>query len=349
MRPGVSRGARRVGVLADVRAFGLSLLAAGCSAGPSERSESVAVVVREETKTPDAGGGEPLLVVPDAGAEEVEPEPPAEPDPVVESAVMKLTIVQLELARALAELDAIREKLDAIDAELDDPPANRPPTERERQVHARLKALRAEAKLYSHGETAPAASLGLREFAEMIEERARQAEGKFQRLIHPQLGLFVVHNVAGAMFHVERITRWPRGDYDYGVGLDDEVAMKRLVRASQFKLGGKPPVRKDEIGCEHRGETVQEATDTVFDVWASLFGTEWDHVPDRHVIQPWAGYSARNREVKDDLDGRAFALMQRVALAVSHYVVVAGVRLDFGMIDGEWYVLAIDILDDACG
>lgn len=336
MRPRVSHGATRDGVLAHAWTLGLSLLGVACHAGPSERSEPE-VVVQEE---PDAGVQEPLSAMLDAGADEAEPEPP-ESDPIVESAVMKFTIAQLEIGRVLAELDAIREGLD------DSP--ERPWTEREREVDFRLRVLRGEVKLYSHGAIAPGSLLGPHRFAEMVEERARRAEGKFQRLIHPQLGLFVVHNVAGSVPHLDRVTRWPRGDYDYSTRLDDVAVLNKLARASQFKRGGKPPVSEDDEGCTRRGDTVQLPFNTVFDAWASIFGSEWDGVPDRHLIEPWAAFSARNREVEDDLNAREFALMQRAALAVSIYVIVDGVRLDFGPIDDEWYVLAIDILDDACG
>lgn len=338
MRPRVSHRATRDGILA--RTLGLSLLGVACPAAPIERSGPEVVVREEPSRMPDARVGEPSSAMPDAGAGDAEPEP-AESDPIVESAVMKFTIAQLEIGRVIAELDAIRE-------ELDDSP-DRPWTEREREVNSRLKWLRTDAQLYSHGEMAPGSLLGPHQFAEVVEARAREAEGKFQRLIHPQLGLFVVHNVAGSVPHLDRVTRWPRGDYDYSTRLDGVAVLNELTRASQFARGGKPPVKEDDDGCTRPGDTVQIALNTVFDAWAIIFGSEWDRIPDRYLLEPWAAFSARNPEVEDDLNAREFALMQRAALAVSIYVVVDGVRLDFGLIDDEWYVLAIDILDDACG
>lgn len=60
-------------------------------------------------------------------------------------------------------------------------------------------------------------------------------------------------------------------------------------------------------------------------------------------------FSARHDSVKDDLDAVEFALMQRAALAVSHYVVIEDSRLDFGRVDDRWYLLAVDVLDEPCG
>jgi hypothetical protein len=226
---------------------------------------------------------------------------------------------------------------------LDNVPYDHPEAARLRAAAlADVRALiTAAAMEVTQGEIAEARRVGPRAFARALRAQIAASEGGLEKLVHPDRGVFVVHNIPGHLPNLDHVRSWPRGDFDYSEHVDD-ASIDALKRAHRWRPGVR--VRTDEIGCESIENTVVTATGTALDGWAQVHGASWDVPEEAWLISPedttWLG----DRPV----DAEALAI-RAAALTTSHTAFVFDMRLDFGRIDGRWYLLAMDIQSDFCG
>lgn len=270
------------------------------------------------------------------------PEIPALPEVTAPSERERLLVASFaELGLILAELDEIDERIEQGDGE----PLPRGARKRRRELLAAIDQLRVEVKAQVIG--APSylnnEKLAPRAFAAIVAGLAANAQGRFQPLIHPELGLFVIHNMSGSIPHLDRVRTWKQDEQGQPYPLiDQEDVLSALAGAVGWRLGRKP--HEDESGCLQLPDDIQARARnvTAFDSWAGVLGwTGWTPLPDRYRLAPLSPEAHH--------DASMHAAMQRAALAISHTAIIEGAHFDFGRIDDRWYLLAIDIYDVACG
>jgi hypothetical protein len=153
-----------------------------------------------------------------------------------------------------------------------------------------------------------------------------------------------VHNVPGHSAAVDRVMIWPRGEHDYTDYVDRRL-VEKLTRAHRWRPGLR--TREDDIGCEIIDDTVMVARGSSFDGWTTQFGSEYWLVPEEiWIVSPaaLAETVGSGATVTDE-----FVAMRTAALAITHTVFVSDSRFDFGRLDGDWYLLAMNIESDFCG
>lgn len=192
---------------------------------------------------------------------------------------------------------------------------------------------------------AATAAIGAKAFAREISARARSASGVAD-LIHPTLGVAVIHNIPGHLLQLDRVTSWPNGDHDYSTYVDSEV-LGRLRRAA--RLPTRTRVITDDIGCVSFADAVVRGNGTAFDAWSVQLGSEYWALPEELWLAP-PDSAAEDYGCKTEIPTVAdFEHLRRVALTITHRVVFSSLWLDFGRVDGTWYLLAIEMEDDFCG
>lgn len=250
------------------------------------------------------------------------------------------------LADTLQAMVALFVAIDGHDAALEQDPDDRRALDARREAVAavdRLRVIAGEQARRQPGFLPPDAPT----FARILADLAQQSGGRLQPLIDAELGLFVIHNVAGSQPHVDRVTSWPGGEHPYAARLDEKAILKRLVRAPRWPA--RAVASLDDDGCTRERDAVALAGRTAFAAWGVVLGIDAETVPDRFRLDAWPRLRARFPDIDEDLDAAEYEQLRRAGLVISHSAYVDGVRLDFGNIAGRWVLLAVDILDDECG
>lgn len=334
------------------RRLGLAGLLLGCQPTPAVTA-AAAPAPRPPTPAPLALPG-PTAHAPSSAASPPAAAPDIPASPVILASPDILASPERErlLVASLAELGRSFAELDELDQRIEDgdEPLPRGARKRRRELLAAIDRLRDEARAQVTGATSPK-RLAPRVFAPIVAELAANAQGRFQPLIHPELGLFVIHNMSGSTPHLDRVRIWKQDeDGQPYPRIDQESVLVALSDAMHWRLGRKP--HEDESGCPQLPDDIQERTRnaTAFDSWGVVLGWDgWTAIPDRYRLMAMSSEAAEGTGLAGHYDAGAHAAMQRAALAISHTAIVGGAHLDFGRIDDRWYLLAIDIYDDACG
>jgi hypothetical protein len=196
----------------------------------------------------------------------------------------------------------------------------------------------------TNGEFAEARATTPRVFARELRAQIMGTKGGLEQLVHPVLGVFVVHTIPGSVPHIDRVLTWPEGDYDYGQHVDHGV-LEHLMQAHRWRPGIRR--RVDAMGCDLIDDTVVRGAGTAFDAWFVIFGSVNWAVPEEIWLDPTEIGSFLEQDA--DLAEADYMLARRAALTITHSAFVSDIRLDFGRIDGRWFLLAIDMRDDPCG
>lgn len=185
---------------------------------------------------------------------------------------------------------------------------------------------------------------------------ARRAGGKLQALIHPKLGVYLVHNMSGSVPHLVHQRRWPKED---GWWLEprfvSEGILADLAAAETWAASYRPPLTEGE--CDKGSSQLRPGpTDSLGHVLDIHLGMR-EMMDDEEDLPPWLERSFAELQREGHLKGTDLSLdaatwrrLQRLGAAASHHVFLEHHGLvEFGQIDGRWYLLGIDNTDDACG
>lgn len=183
--------------------------------------------------------------------------------------------------------------------------------------------------------------------------------GSIHELLHPEHGLFVIHNISGSMPHLELVDRWPPGEESMLTDLLGEDDLETLRLAGQWEVEYRPPGTDGE--CDPGSPSLGDAASPsgwVLDIHLGMRESE-DEGPDPPpwITQPYEVVSSGDFTVAElgsgleftQWDARRWERLQRLDGAVTRVAYLEHSALFFGVLDGHWYLVGIDAYDDACG
>lgn len=192
--------------------------------------------------------------------------------------------------------------------------------------------------------------------AALLAALARGSGGKIQALIHPKLGVYLIHNMSGSVPHLVHQRRWPKEDgWWLEPRFDSEGILADLAAAETWAASYRPPLTEGECdeGSSQLRPGTTDALGHVLDVYLGMR----DVPEDEDELPPWLQRSFAELQREGHLEGADLSLdaatwrkLQRLGAAASRHAFLEhhGV-VEFGQIDGRWYLLGIDNTDDACG
>lgn len=233
------------------------------------------------------------------------------------------------------------------------PPASppRPPE----HTAARTPPSPEDTTVSSQPETPPPSTK--RDYAALLE-RARSATS-FEALIHPKLGFFVTHNISGSMPHLDLVSTWPRDeDSLLNVHFDVDIALEAMRTNKDWE-----PVAHagDNEDCEPIFMPLTEENDPVIQTLDIHIGAR-DLGPEGGPPQAPPPMSEPYTEVEGSLgdlassnaaalpwNADAWTKMQTLHRSIQGSLALPPEVFYVGTIDGDWYVLGVDGVDQHCG
>lgn len=175
-------------------------------------------------------------------------------------------------------------------------------------------------------------------------------------MIHPEHGLFMVHNIGGSVPSLEWVPRWPTGeDTMLDTVFDPLMGLQEMRQAPSWPDLYRAPGTDGECdtGSEHLFNA-GDPTDWVLDVHLGMR----EPVPDSEdeEMPPWISEPYDQLEPGalssigyNDWDADKWAHLQVLTSVISRGAQVQDVDLYFGVIDEAWYLVGLNAYDDACG
>lgn len=182
-------------------------------------------------------------------------------------------------------------------------------------------------------------------------------------MIHPEHGIFVIHNISGSLRHIDLLHRWPDEEETMIGGLlVEQDVLDQLRRAPVWPDEYRAPGTEDEcdpgsaslyddssptwwvldvhLGMrESHDEEADEMAETgppwIERPYEALDASRLPEIASSHWDTQWTEHDWMRLRILDGATQRA-AFMGDVALY-------------FGVIDGRWYLTGINATDDACG
>ncbi|WAS93451.1 hypothetical protein [Nannocystis punicea] len=181
---------------------------------------------------------------------------------------------------------------------------------------------------------------------------ARSAGGDIQSLLHPELGVWLIHNMAGAVPELVLRERWPRRERGWRLEprFSSASILESLAAASTWP---RKPRRPDPEECDPgSSRLIVGASGRLDDVLDIHLGTrelpDDEPMPPPWLLQTPAQLAASG--TRPPFTPARWARLQQLRAAATHHVVLEdGLIVEFGRVDGRWYLLGIDASDDACG
>lgn len=177
-------------------------------------------------------------------------------------------------------------------------------------------------------------------------------------MIHPEHGMFMVHNISGSVPHLEWVRRWPTDeDTMLDTLFDPAAGLEAMRQAPAWADLYREPGTDGE--CDEGSEHMFDAADPTAHTLDIHLGMRWDDQGDAEVLPPWITRSFDELEpgavealsgIGDtQWDADAWTHLQVLTAATMRGAFVRDISLYFGVLDGEWYLVGLDAYDDACG
>lgn len=184
---------------------------------------------------------------------------------------------------------------------------------------------------------------------------ARAANGDIAALLHPELGVFLIHNMSGAVPQLVLRDRWPKRERGWALEsqFDSASILEELAQASTWPAQRRR--RDPDDPCDEGPSQLRAGSSRALgDVLDIHLGMRERFDETEEQLPPWLERShaelarAGNRP---PFTPARWTRLQRLAAAGSHhaYLEHRASIVEFGRIDGRWYLLGIDARDDACG
>ncbi|MBZ5712730.1 hypothetical protein [Nannocystis pusilla] len=178
-------------------------------------------------------------------------------------------------------------------------------------------------------------------------------DGDIQALLHPELGVWLIHNMAGAVPYLVLRDAWPKRERGWQLEsqFDSAAILAALADAPNWTKNYRPP---DPANCDDGSARLNigpsDALDEVLDIHMGGRETPLDEpMPPPWLLQTPAQLRASG--TRPLFVPARWARLQRLRAAASHHVVLDEMDavVEFGRVDGRWYLLGIDGRHDACG
>lgn len=184
---------------------------------------------------------------------------------------------------------------------------------------------------------------------------ARAANGDITALRHPELGVYLIHNMSGVAPELVLRDRWPKRERGWALEsrFDSAAILEALAQASTWPAlrRRRDPDDPCDKGPSHLRAGSSGALGEVLDIH---LGMRERSDETQEQLPPWLERSHAELARAGDrphFTPARWARLQRLAAAGSHhaYLEHQASIVEFGRIDGRWYLLGIDARDDACG
>jgi hypothetical protein len=188
--------------------------------------------------------------------------------------------------------------------------------------------------------------------AAAVAAMARTARG-IDDLMHPELGMFVIENIAGVVPQLALLDRWPDEDSMIAIHFAEHRLLGELAKAESWEANYRPPEDECDDGSPSLGNAGVHI-DWVLDVHFGFPGGGMD--PD---AEPWITRSYDDlveEGVASGLDEMGmtsapehWSRLQTLVDAAARGAAIGRDVLYFGRIDDQWFLVGIDGRDDHCG
>lgn len=208
----------------------------------------------------------------------------------------------------------------------------------DKEVARAVERLRSKARqAATEGSFAAAYRMSSAQFARELSKQAKQAKD-LQSFIHPDVGVFIFHPY-GWMLH--RQTTWPAvPEANRDLDLRALSRVTRLPKSYQEET--------NDLDCSYPLDSVVNPGDP--GAFSMFYNGESMKVSDSYRLSSYPWFTDMYGEEFDEAE---FAAMKRAALAITHHVIYARERYEFGKIEDQWYLLAVSVdydpEHDGCG